>query len=104
MTVSPSTRVAVGEDDVAEEAGQFIRGRRLHDRLVRAGQDFAGIVPVQQQRAQAVARLLIRPMVDAQPAPFGQNRLRARADADRVPQPGPGPGQALVPPPVDQIG
>ena len=95
--------MAVGEDDVAEEAGQLVGGGRDHDRIEGAGEDFARIIFVEQQGSEAVARILIGPVVDRQPAPVGQDRLRAGPDARGVPVAGAGPGEALVLPPVLEI-
>ncbi len=96
--------VSVGEDDVAEEALEFIGGEGLHDGVDGAGEDAGGIFEIEKESAETVAALFVGAVVDFEPAGVGTDGRSAGADALAVPGVGAGHGEAFVLAPVKEIG
>src|SRR5271165_2212738 len=77
--------MAVGEDNLAEEALQLVRSCRLHDGRLGPCQHSPGLVEVKQQCAQAVAIFFGRSVIDLQPALGSPDRCSTGSNASAVP-------------------
>src|SRR5208337_866006 len=95
----------VGEDHVTKKARLFVVGKRLHDRIVRAGKHFPGFVEVEQQGAEAVTGGIGgRSVVDLQTALGCANRGPAGAHPGAVPHSFPAVGDTAMIAPVFEVG
>src|SRR5580658_7645269 len=100
----PIDYMPIREDDLAEEALQFVRSCRLHDWRLRTCQHPPGLFEVKQQRAKAIAILFGRAVINLQPAFRGPDRCGARSDPSAVPAPLAAVRKTTMPAPMNQVG
>src|SRR5512146_1266006 len=77
--------VAVREHYMAEETRELIGLDRPHQRLVGDRQQARGVIEVKETGSEAIAIVLVRAVIDFEPAPVSLDRRRARPDPCRIP-------------------